>query len=86
MTTCDVRCECGEVTGVACEWSGATAETVVVEWMPEWLRTSHAAAGNAGSWPANGAQRIRCERSCADRIVEDDADWARVVAPKGGAS
>jgi len=42
-------------------------------------RASHAAAGNAGRYPYNGAIRVRCERSCAELIVENDADWARIV-------
>ena len=75
-----VRCECGDTSGVACAWIGPAAETVTVEWMPLWLRASHVAAGgNMGRYPLNGAERIRCERSCAERIVEDDHGWAFVV-------
>jgi hypothetical protein len=63
-----VRCECGQAFGELCEWSGSKSETVVVEWMPEHLRASHAAARNAGSCPANGALRLRVEPSCAKRL------------------
>lgn len=82
MTTSEttVRCECGRWSGVRCEWSGTRSETVVVEWMPEWLRESHRAARNSGSYPANGSERIRVERSCADAMVEHDGEWCSVVA------
>src|SRR5690606_17614572 len=74
-----VSCECGDVTHQPCEWRGPTADTVVVEYMPEYLRASHAVAGNAGVYPANGAVRIRCERSCAEAIVEVEDGWAEIV-------
>lgn len=64
-----MRCQCGEYTGERCAWIGSPTETVVVEYMPEHLRASHEAAGNRGVYPHNGAARIRCERSCADRIT-----------------
>lgn len=75
-----IRCECGEWCGEACEWSGPKSETVVVEYMPEEHRSSHDAAGNRGTYPANGARRIRVERSCAARMIEHDGDWAEVVS------
>ena len=74
-----VRCECGDYTGERCMWIGSPEETVVVEYMPEYYRASHVAAGNVGRYPHNGAVRIRCERSCAESIVEHDADWAWIV-------
>jgi len=74
-----VRCECGDYTGERCMWIGSPEETVVVEYMPMYLRASHEAAGNAGRYPHNGAVRIRCERSCAESIVEHDAGWARII-------
>jgi hypothetical protein len=57
---------------------------VVVEWMPEYLRASHEAAGNSGWWPHNGAERVAVERSCADLLIEGDGDypgdqWADIV-------
>lgn len=75
-----VRCDCGECTGVRCEWVGPRSETVVVEYMPEHLRASHEAARNRGVYPHNGALRLRVEQSCADAIIEDSGDWARIVA------
>ena len=73
----DVQCECGHITGDACNWSGPREQTVVVEWMPPCWRASHAAAGNGGSYPANGAMRLRVERSCAELICDDD--WTFIV-------
>lgn len=78
----EVRCACGAVTGVACEWAGPRAETVILEWMPEHLRASHEAAGNRGAYPHNGAERLRVERSCAEAIVEADGEWAEIVAER----
>lgn len=75
--TTEYRCECGDVTGERCQWSGPAADTVIVEYMPQHLRSSHTAAGNTGIYPANGAHRIRVERSCADLICDDD--WTTVV-------
>lgn len=76
----DWVCECGEWSGERCQWSGPVEETVLVEYMPEIHRASHTAAGNRGSYPANGARRIRVEYSCAELIVEHDGDWAEIVA------
>lgn len=78
-TGATVRCACGEATGHRCAWSGPTSETVIVEWMPEHLRASHAAAGNRGVYPHNGARRIRVERTCADAMVRDDGEWCEIV-------
>ena len=74
-----VRCECGHWSGERCAWTGPKEETVIVEWMPEHLRASHTAANNRGVYPHNGAERIRVERSCADRMVEHDGDWCRII-------
>ena len=74
------QCECGEWSGESCEWSGTAAEMVTVEWMPEHLRQSHADAGNSGSWPHNGAIRSAVELSCAERMIECDGHWARIVS------
>ena len=65
-----VACECGRVTGERCAWSGRIDETVVVEWMPEFLRSSHEAAGNSGVYAHNGAERIMMERSCAEGLAD----------------
>lgn len=67
-------CECGEATGVQCEWTGPEDETIVVEWMPHHLRASHEAAGNWGVYPLNGAIRLRVHPECADRIMSDEEE------------
>lgn len=68
-TSSMVQCGCGCLTGEPCNWVGEQRETVLVEYMPAYLRASHVAAGNSGCYPHNGAQRIRVERSCADRLL-----------------
>lgn len=74
------RCECGDATGVRCEEIILRRETaIVVEWMPEWIRASHEAAGNSGQWPANGSLRLRVTPRCAEMLTESDPDWSRVV-------
>lgn len=73
------QCECGQITGVACEWNGPINEMAVVEWMPECIRASHVAAGNRGSYPHNGAWRLTVESSCAERIVESDPEWSTII-------
>lgn len=71
-----VKCSCGEITGEPCTWTGSRTQTVSVEWMPEWLRESHSAAGNSGAYPHNGAIRIVVNRDCATRIAEwEDPEW-----------
>lgn len=77
----EVRCQCGEADGSEpCAWTGPRSETVVVEYMPRQHRDSHAAAGNTGSYPHNGAVRLRVERSCADLIIADNLDWCAEVS------
>ena len=76
----EVRCGCGEWMGEPCQWIGSADETVIVEYMPEYHRASHIAAGNSGAYPANGAVRVRVERSCADRLIAHDGqEWAEIV-------
>ena len=58
--------------GDQCEWTGPASEMVVIEWMPEYLRASHEAAGNDGSYPDNGALRLRVNVECAERLREGD--------------
>lgn len=75
----NVHCNCGLADNdAACAWHGPRSQTVVVEWMPREHRESHEAAGNAGTYPHNGAVRLRCERSCAARLVADSPGWAEV--------
>ena len=77
----NVHCKCGEWTGERCNWTGPREETVIVEYMPEYLRSSHDAAGNHGHYPSNGAIRVRVERSCANLLLADESEqeWARIV-------
>ena len=65
-----VDCQCGEITGERCQWSGPISATVVLEHMPDYLRATYEAAGNYGVYPANGALRLRVEKSCAARLAE----------------
>lgn len=74
-----IHCGCGRMTGQCCAWSGPLDDTVIVEWMPEHLRASHVAAGNNGTYPANGAERIRTHWECASMIVEADPEWAKEI-------
>lgn len=82
MTDTDdiLNCECGEWSGEPCQWQGPRSETVVVEFMPEQHRASHEACNNRGSYPANGAVRIRVEWSCADHMVRCDGDWCEQIS------
>lgn len=48
----------------------------LIEYMPAHLRASHEAAGNRGTYPANGAERAWVRGAVDD---EDLDDWARVV-------
>ena len=49
----------------------AAVDAVVVEWMPEYLRASHEAAGNSGRYPANGALRLRVTPACAEMLTDN---------------
>ncbi len=73
------HCDCGAWSGESCAWAGPVTETVIVEYMPEQHRSSHQAAGNAGSYPHNGAERVRVHSDCAKFMVEHDADWCSIV-------
>lgn len=80
MTKTIIECECGEATGDRCAWSGPVEDTVLVEWMPEYLRASHEAAGNWGRYPHNGAVRLRLESSCAElHGAYDDVPYCLIV-------
>ena len=76
-----VDCACGRITDAACPWRGPWRETVCVEYVPEWVRDSHRAAGNSGTYPANGAIRVRVQRQCAAEIQDWAGQWARIVRP-----
>lgn len=59
---------------------GADRDRVVVETMPDCWRESHRAAGNWGTYPANGAERTVVGRTEAEQIVAEDEDgYARIV-------
>lgn len=89
MTTYTIsKCECGALTGERCTWTGPTGETEIIEYMPEDLICSHVTAGYqsigaAGSYPSNGAQRIRVELSCADRLLHiwEDGEQTEQIDP-----
>lgn len=74
----NTHCECGQALGLCCDWTGPKSEMVCVEYIPEYLRESHTAAGNCGTYPGNGAIRIMCERSCVEYVVEGNEGWAFV--------
>lgn len=76
-----IRCECGKAyeDGEPCHWTGPRSAMVRVEVMPRQHRASHEAAGNRGQYPHNGSLRLLLERSCAERLVEYDPDWARII-------
>lgn len=76
------RCACGKITGSPCDWTGPRDETVLVEWMPRYLRASHEAARNSGYYPANGAARLRVSAECADEVLEVEGEWAEIVAKR----
>ena len=75
----EVACECGEWSGERCQWTGAKSETILVEWMPQQHRSSHAAAGGCGAYPHNGSVRSRVHRDCAELMIETDGDWCRII-------
>lgn len=77
-----VECQCGEWSGEPCEWAGERSNTAIVEWMPAHLRHSHVDARNRGSYPSNGASRIRVARSCADFMIRLDGDWCAIIEGK----
>lgn len=73
-------CECGNYWGNPCNESITDgAESRIVEYMPAWLQSSHKAAGNSGSYPANGAQRITVSINCIDDILNAGDEFAREV-------
>lgn len=60
--------------------SETSDDMVTLETMPEHLCASHRAAGNWGTYPANGAVRERMSRSEAEWEIEHDDDgYAHIV-------
>jgi hypothetical protein len=80
LAAADVHCKCGAWSGDRCQWSGPLGDTAVVEWMPRYLRGSHAAAGSRGVYGANGAERIRVSSDCAQQMLDRDPDWCSIVS------
>ena len=73
------QCGCGVWWGEKCAWSGPLSEMVVVEWMPEYLRATHSASGNRGSYPLNRSERVAVEKGCAQLHLKSDSEWSRIV-------
>lgn len=73
-------CECGQWSGNRC-YAAYTDSSVVVEFMPQWLRASHVAAGGGGRgvYPHNGARRINVTPACAEFMREADPEWVEIV-------
>lgn len=58
----------------------ADPNMVTLETMPDQHVASHRAAGNWGTYPANGAVRERMTREDAEQIIADDEDgYAHIV-------
>lgn len=71
QTAAEYTCRCGELDGSEhCYWHGDISELVLVEYMPYYLRDTHAAARNSGAWPTNGSVRVAIHFECAQRLVE----------------
>jgi len=61
------------------ECQGTPKRRVKIEWMPVWLRASHEAAGNHGSYPHNGAERLLVDPACAKELIASDPEWVSLV-------
>lgn len=75
----DVPCECGEWSGESCQWQGSPSGMICVEFVPDWLRGTHEAAGGAGSYPHNGAIRVKVSAQCARLMTDTDGEWCSMV-------
>ena len=75
------QCQCGDWGGEPCVWRGPASDMVIVEWMPDEHRASHTAAGNSGSFPDNGSQRIVGEDAAAVEATatESEADTSHTL-------
>lgn len=82
ITTKNRRCGCGAWTGERCVYVCQPTVLVTVEYMPEHLRSGHESAGSRGSYPSNGAVRVRCAQDCASFLLYVDPEWSRIVAPE----
>lgn len=75
------RCQCGQWSDVPCD-AALGADAVTIEFMPRHLRSHHEAVGNRGTYPANGAVRIRVAPECADLMRTDDSEWCHLINPE----
>ena len=70
--------EAADYAWSVCRWEWVPpADAVVIEYMPVALRASHVKAGNRGTWPDNGGERVAVPRALADSL--SGHEWVRVV-------
>ena len=71
-------CECGQITGVPCRAAPSLDPDAVVEFFPPWVRAAHVDAGKMlGSFPHNGAIRLRLRPECAGEL--EQAPWCVAI-------
>jgi hypothetical protein len=68
-------CECGEATGVRCEYDGPASALVDLDYVPEYQRGT---AKAAGSW-AGLSTRLRVSPACATAIERFAPSWCERV-------
>lgn len=56
-----------------------TIRLMLVERMPEWLRATHTAARNHGTYPGNGAERFLMDEDLALDLEEGDEEWTSII-------
>jgi hypothetical protein len=69
-----VRCACG-----ACNRRVPFDETMLLEFMPVQHRDAYTQASNRGTYPANGAERLRVALDCGQAIVSTADGWTHEV-------
>lgn len=79
MTRAPAPCQCGEWSGEQCAGTAPAGNRVRVEFMPDEHRSSHDAAGNCGSYPDNGSQRVWVSPECAALMIQFDGEWCEIV-------
>jgi hypothetical protein len=68
-------CACAQTRDDAhCAWEGPADEMKLIEWVPDYLRGTHAAARNSGCWPHNGALLLAVHHECAKAIIDGEGD------------
>ena len=80
VTRPECHCECGIATGERCSWSGPRSETVLVDYVPPYLRDTVRAAGTTRGC----SERIRVHHECAELICASEPEWAEIVGSQGG--